>query len=124
MRPIPICQGDELLTNPVMRANAIADQTTFNIKCNSDIASQILLPTALALTYENLYDYDASISSSELYETTANLKATCPGLDLVHNKFLKNLPEDYMNLMLNTFDASFSSVIIPNSWKFSLTLPI
>ena len=73
----------------------------------SDIACQVLVPTALALIDENVYDYNAIISSSELYEATASLKATCPGLDLVHDLFLKNLPEEYMNSMLDTFHNIF-----------------
>ena len=123
---IPLNHNQVLITDPKMKTNIIAEnyKIAFNSKCKSNISTSLLLPVASALTDENYYDFNKEISLYEVKNVIANLKPTSPGIDMVHNSFLKNLPESYISYLLNLFNNVFNSSIIPQSWKSALVLPI
>ena len=126
MKPIPLNISNNFITNPISKANEIAKnyEKTFNVICNSDISTQVLIPITMALIDETENEYNCKITKKELLNAVAHLKPTCPGEDLIHNKFLKNLSDEYFDLLLDIFNSSFSTGEIPTSWKSSLILPI
>ena len=116
-RPTPIKFNDQLITCPVIKANKLAEnyEKLLNIKNVSEISSQILIPTSIALIDECSVGYNMEITMDELQDSISKLKPTCPGSDLIHNNFLKKLSKPYLEYLLNIFNISFSIGKMPKS---------
>ena len=100
LRPIPLKVNNELITNSEYKANKIAEsyEKIFNVKTVSDISTQILVPTSIALIDESEYGYNKEITIEELKESISNLKPTCPGNDFIQNNLLKTNPNPNWNI--------------------------
>ena len=124
-RPTPIKFNDQLITCPKTKANKLAEnfEKELNIKSVSEISSQILIPSSIALIDECTDGYNMEITIDEMQDSISKLKPTCPGSDLIHNNFLKKLPKQYLEYLLNIFNLSFSTGKILKSWKSSIVIP-
>ena len=122
----PLIHNQELITDPELKSNLIADtyNKTLNTTIKSPISKQILLPVSLSLVDETPYDYNDKICPIELENALASLKPTTPGMDMIHNSFLKNLPDQYKKFLLNLFNNIFDESLIPQSWKIALIIPL
>ena len=62
-----------------------------------------------------------------LWELTSAIEHTCntsPGLDQVHNAFLRNIPEKALTEVLRTLNQLWVDRDFPSSWRESLVVPI
>ena len=115
MKPIPLLHNKKFITNPEHKANLIADnfEKTFNVECNSNISSKILIPITIAILEDCYQDYNNEITLYELQNAVNNLKLSCAGEDLIHNSFIKNLPTKYLKIVLTLFNKSLLTGKIP-----------
>ena len=122
----PIILEDQILTNPISKANAIAEyySAIFNSISHSLNDNSLLVPIALAMSDDSTTSYNSPFLPHELDSVLDNLKASSPGQDNIHNLMLKNLPSNYRQWALQLINDSFNSSHIPNSWKQALILPI
>ena len=126
-RTSPIITANEILTDPIRKANAIADQ--YEIVLNNPPPKDVnplymLLPLSLALCDDSLQQYNSDLTMHELTDSLSRLKNTSHGHDQVHNKHLAHLPMDYQKWLLEIFNASFHNGILPHDWKLAIIIPI
>ena len=122
----PILSGDQILTTPISKANAIGTHysTIFN-SANHDIdVNPLLITTALAMSDDSITPFNCPFLPHELDAVLDKLKTSAPGYDNIHNLMLKNLPINYRQWALQLLNESFMQSHIPSSWKQTLILPI
>ena len=68
--------------------------------------------------------YNSPFHMEELENILNNLVGNSPGIDNIHNDFLKHLPIEYIRKILKLYNLVFSSRIIPERWKIALIVPI
>ena len=66
--------------------------------------------------------YNKDISIEELAEAIERSKNTSPGLDSFTNTFIKSLPNNILEEYKILINKSFSTGIIPDSWKISVVI--
>ena len=61
----------------------------------------------------------------DLKQVIKSLKEhTAPGEDRIHNLLIKNIPDDFLETVLNLINESYLHGILPKSWKSSLVTMI
>ena len=120
-----IINNNNIYTDPHMKAEIFADYLydKFNTKGRIINNSRNLSIQNEICKDENEL-YNREFTMKELKQSVKKLKATSPGIDLIDNVMLKNLPETYYNYLLQIFNYSWSCEILPEKWKISLLCPI
>ncbi|KAL1129464.1 hypothetical protein AAG570_013990 [Ranatra chinensis] len=71
------------------------------------------------------YHNDNAITITELNNAIRISKNNkTPGIDSISNECLKNLPDTAKHKLLQIFNKSYNTVIIPNDWMTAIILPI
>ena len=122
----PIIKNMNIFTDPKDKTFIIANtyKEAFNSKCSSRNAPSLMLSIAAASIEGENEPYNQKIEEFEVIQAIKTLKDTSPGIDLVHNNFLKNMPDLYITFITNLFNNSFAHSIIPQEWKCALIFPI
>ena len=68
--------------------------------------------------------YNVLFGHSELARCLTQLKNSSPGLDDIENIFLRKLPQNYLDYLLNLFNKSWINEEVPPDWKIGLLVPI
>jgi ribonuclease HI/exonuclease III len=92
-----------------------------NISCPNDIEESIKEATE---EYDSNQNFNKPFSSGELLQSIKALKNTSPGHDNIPNSFLKNLQVQLLEEMLNLFNTSWMSGMVPEAWKVGIIIPI
>lgn len=69
-------------------------------------------------------EYNTVFSKNELEEAMEGLKGSSPGPDGIHYAMITNLPIEYKNLLLKTYNGLWESSIYPEIWTKSIVVPI
>jgi len=122
----PIITDNIIETDPKAKSELIADnyEKIFNSPIPNTDTTPMLVPLSLALCSESYLHYNSSITDAELNRVLSHLKNTSPGEDLIHYQMLKNLPDEYKELLLNMYNFSYSKSHIPPNWKKACIIPI
>jgi len=122
----PICIDDSIITDSKTKGEIIAEKfkETMNTKPPNRDTTSLLIPIAVATSDMEDSTYDRDFTKFELNYVLGKLKNTSAGKDLVHNKFLKNLPEEYKDWLLRIINRSYSECTIPYQWKEALIIPV
>lgn len=122
---VPFVYNNKILTTPLEKVNLLADifEAAFNINDSLD-GGPFLLEIALALTDESESQLNGMITACELRNCVATLKSTSPGEDYIHNDMIKNLPDEYMEWLLNIINHSFLHSVLDHSWKKALIIAL
>ena len=122
----PLIQSDNLITTPKGKTEAIAQcyYETFNANNYNIDETSLLLPITHALTDESNLEYNSPFKMYEMESVLSKLKNNSPGEDLVHNQFLKFMPEDYKIWALKIVNDSFLKAVVPLTWKNAIICPI
>jgi len=97
----------------------------FNIPSPSVISeNQMYFEIQGAIIDETEQSYNILFTLNEINSAIVHLKNSCPGVDDVHNLFLKNMPEKYIECYLKMFNVSWIEEKVPESWKVGLMIPI
>jgi len=122
----PLILPNSVITDSLSKAQALSLHYEQVLTCPapSPYPSNVILPLALALNDDTHSPINEPFSLYELESSITHLKNTSPGLDRVHNSHLSHLPPDYMKWLLNLFNQSLHSAIVPESWKTALIVPI
>ena len=70
------------------------------------------------------YIYNSPITICELEAALVECNDSAPGPDEIHNRMLKNLPEESKNYIVELFNYIFSEGAFPEDWKFAHIIPI
>ena len=68
--------------------------------------------------------YNKRFRLRDLKRSIKKAKDTTPGLDNVHYKLLKNLPNETLSILLDIINEYWDSQTFPPSWREALLLPI
>ena len=122
----PLIVNQEIYTDPIKKLNILAHQfeKSFDSLTQRMNSTSLLIPITLALTAETEEKYNSPIKMHELEYSLRKLKSSAPGHDLINNQMLKELPGLVKTFLINLFNDSFSSGIIPASWKYAILIPI
>ena len=69
-------------------------------------------------------EYNKPFSVDEILLCLTDLKETAAGPDEVHNKILKNLPKQTIEVLVNLFNGMWASGTFPESWRQATVIPI
>ena len=70
------------------------------------------------------YSYNDVFTLHELKQAIKASRDTSPGIDTVHYKLLKHLPEDSLLLLLYIFNHICLTQDFPTSWKTAIIIPV
>jgi ribonuclease HI len=117
-----LLHNDVLVTCSEEQANLFAQHF-------EQIYKQPLAPAAAAVAVpasapRQGQPYNQYFQMSELDRVLQYLVGSSPGIDNIHNLFLKSLPEEYSQFMLRMFNKIWDSGMQPDIWKKALLVPI
>ena len=78
------------------------------------------------------FDFNSQMNESEEPFTIQELKKvintlkihTASGEDNIHNQLIKNIPDNFLEIVLKLINFSFNMSVLPSSWKSSLVTMI
>ena len=114
-RNIPI--GDYSSTN-LDKANLLLNH--FIQDTNQPLISEDPLPIAPERNNDPFID----INEYEVNECISRLKNTSPGSDNIYNIFLKKAPQNIIFELVQLFNGSLVTGVVPNEWKAGVICPI
>lgn len=122
----PFVLPNSIVTSSLDKAEALAShyRRVLNSRPDRSNATHMLLPLSLALLSEEQVHFNQSFLPSELRSAVATLSDSSPGEDLIHNQHLRHLPGAYYSWLLDIFNSSYSSGVVPASWKVATILPL
>lgn len=80
--------------------------------------------TPLKIINEEEAEYNKPFTKNELDEATEGLKGSSPGPDNIHYAMITNLPIEYRNLLLDSYNRLWKDSVYPESWTKSIVVPI
>ena len=80
--------------------------------------------TSLNFKSTNTEPYNNPFTMQELKDAINTNKDTAPGPDGIHNRMLKNIPENSLIQLLNIFNRLYDTGFIPKEWKQATIVPI
>jgi len=117
----PLLVNNNIITNTVEKTNIFADYygNIFN-EHNNLAANEVILPNI-----ENeISPYNVPFEPLECENVIKELKGNSPGLDMIHNAMIKNLPDLYKDEFLKLINKIWEEGQIPKAWKVALISPI
>ena len=119
--------NNEVIYNPIDKANAFAENFAkiFNVRTpdqKRDI--EMYFQVQEAIFEDHIEQYNCEFKREELQNVLKTLKTTSPGVDDVHNLFLKNISSQYEDFLLHLINRSWKEETIPDRWKMALMVPI
>ena len=119
----------ELITDKVDIANKIgatfeknSSSSNYSKKFQSTKKTEEEKPLNFS-TDENL-PYNKKFKLRDLKRSIKKSKDSSPGLDSIHYRILKNLPECTLKILLDIINNYWDSQTFPESWREALVLPI
>jgi hypothetical protein len=80
--------------------------------------------TAISNPVDAQTDINTDITIEELKRNIKTQRLTTPGMDLVHNAFLRNLSQKQLGVMLYMYNVSWNCAEVPDIWKIGAIIPI
>jgi len=122
-----LIENGETLISIEQRTEAFLDYFTeiFNIpKPSIEAENRMFFEIQGAIIDETNEQYNNFFTIKEIQNAISSLKNSCPGEDDVHNLFLKNMSEKYVECFLEMFNKSWQEERVPEKWKVGLMIPI
>ena len=88
-------------------------ETLYNISCKNNQHDIDIMFQIQGATINREGDYSCLFKEEELSKVLGLLKNFCPGLDDVHNLFLKNIDGSYRTFLLSVFNNSWLEETVP-----------
>jgi hypothetical protein len=122
----PFIMTNTVVTDSLSKTQALSRHYEQLLTCPapSPYPLHVILPLAVALSDDTHSPINEPFSLYELKCCISQLKKTTPGLDQVHNSHLMHLPPDHVRWLLDLFNQSLRSAIVPEPWKAALIVPI
>ncbi|GFS49257.1 probable RNA-directed DNA polymerase from transposon X-element [Trichonephila clavipes] len=128
---IPPLKGalGSIAVSPIEKAEVIADSLKKQFEPNIDVENprfsahiqrkvQIFLDSTICMDLEKT-------SPSEIQGFIKNLKPNkSPGIDLITNRILKNLPTKFIIFIALLFNMLLENCYFPKSWRMAVVIPI
>lgn len=115
------------ITDPKDKAEEFANyfQSVFSIPFPSEMENnRMYFIIQAAIMNDERKEYNSMLTMEELKIAVANLKDTSPGLDEIHNNFIKNASFNTLEAILDMFNKSWMEEYVPKCWKIALLVPI
>ena len=126
-KPMIINKGGSLITNAMEKANVFAEyfKNLFNVQIpDKNKNNEMFFIVQEGIISEEVKEYNREFTKTELEAALHSLKNSMPGLDEVHNLFLKNMPENYKIFLLSLFNKSWRQENVPHRWKEAILYPL
>jgi hypothetical protein len=68
--------------------------------------------------------YNGDFTMTEICNAVQRLHLTSPGIDQIHNAFLKPLSDEHLSELLEIFNQSYCTGVVPSAWREGVILPI
>jgi len=78
----------------------------------------------LDFSSDNTEDYNRTFNITELKDSLSRCHDTATGPDEVHYQFLKHLPKESLELLLDIFNRIWESGSFPEAWREATIIPI
>ena len=111
---------DNIIRNPAPLTTIQDQALAFLQYFSRDSCGQ---PIPVDLSSENP-ELDARFTFAELKTALKNTSPTTPGADGISVRLLKNLADNHLNTLLDTFNSIFDSGDLPATWKLATIIPI
>ena len=122
-RIVPIIHNGAIITSDLGRAEIFANFFGGGNSLDSPVAEEDSTTSGGNIN-ESVQEANNLITLEEIKETISNLKNGSPGIDTIHNSFIKKLPEEYLPKLLLAFNKIYNMSKIPMLWKTALVVPI
>ena len=118
----PLITPTAIVTVAKQKTQLFADKFETVFKCTGGIARADGEDGRVATDMggDHILEYNCPFEKHELVSVLVNLKGTSPGVNFIHNEFLKNLPTSYVDLLLHLVNAVWHQTHIPSMWKRAL----
>ena len=114
---VPICDSVDKANNFANYMKDIADSGNIGVKNDFNMFNG-------ACKNQDFNAYNQEINMGELKRAIQESKVKSPGIDGITFHFLKNLPENRLQELLNIINQSFMTGNVPQSWKLGMVIPI
>lgn len=124
-----IRQGDQRMNTDSDIANSLANHFA-RISSNQGYTQEFNLfknkveQTPLTIPQADGAEYNEPFTKREFEEATEGLKGSSPGPDNINYAMIFNLPIEYKNLLLDTYNRLWKDSIYPECWTRSIVVPI
>ena len=121
----PLIVNGNIITDSNAKANVLASQ--FEKTLNSSVHGgdlSGLVSLALALSADEVCEYNIPFTNDELTHVLNNLKNSSAGKDCIHNSLLKHLPEPYCEWFLQIINSSWEEGLVPHQWREAVVVPV
>ena len=120
----PIKLNGKYTDNNELKANAIAQnlKSICTLQVTHCIQQELLIEEKIEVNDNE--ELNREFSLDELLRAIKTLKNKTPGLDQIHNMFIKKAPLQLLKDILNLYNQSLKTMDIPNKWKIATIIPI
>ena len=119
--------NNAIITDPQIKANLFADYfaSVFNAQIPDLVAhNNMYFQIQSKILQNDDLEYNSIFKIHELENALAQLKNTSPGLDEIHNLFVKNVSSQYAIELLKLYNRCWCEEQVPADWKIGLVYPI
>ena len=122
---IPLSDQDNNPADSEKSAEIMAAHYQTNFSYSLPLSSEDSDKLETALLESPNIGINSPITFQELDKSIRHTPSkSSPGVDLIHNQFLINLPATHRSWLLSLFNKSFETGSIPSDWKESHIIPI
>ncbi|KAF2360973.1 Zinc finger C2CH-type [Trinorchestia longiramus] len=122
----PILTNNAIITDSVSKANALADhyQERLTSPSPSPFPQHNLIPLAIALNDDTPSVINDPFNIQELNRGLTSMRSTTTGHDDIHNEHLKHMPDNYKTWLLQLYNKSLQSGMLPTVWQPAIIIPL
>ncbi|KAF2346909.1 Reverse transcriptase domain [Trinorchestia longiramus] len=84
----------------------------------------ILIPLAIALNDDTPSVINDPLNIQELNRGLTSMRSTATGHDDIHNEHLKHMPDNYKTWLLQLYNKSLQSGMLPTIWQPAIIIPL
>ena len=121
---VPLIQGNNIVATSVDKADIFRQYFENKFKRQRDICTEQQKQGIEQAKLQINDEYNVPFTKQELEAAVNTLKYTAPGYDNILNQFIRNLNENYFNLLLEVINTSWEEGELPKIWKAALIMPI
>ncbi|KAF2366265.1 Reverse transcriptase domain [Trinorchestia longiramus] len=105
-------------------ATAVKAKQEAKIVLINQPSQHTLIPLAIALNDDTPSVINDPFNIQELNRGLTSMRSTATGRDDIHNEHLKHMPENYKTWLLQLYNKSLQSGMLPTVWQPAIIIPL